>query len=223
MSTPATSRRPAILLALAVVPLVFSCAFVAWYFLVHGGLHLEEPTWFGWIVMASLLAYPLSVLLLLAGLVIWWRQGRAGTAQVLALVGAVLVAWAAPPALIYWLEDIDLPAVLRHADADNSGPRFFACGRENEPYTSGDTVSPNVSERIARRFPPGASSRELEAWLLSQDFGAPKGACPNDHGIRFAFYSERDRLDSLQVKLYWKTDAAGRIVWTRATISHLTL
>src|SRR6185436_19938829 len=118
------------------------------------------------------------------------------------------------PATSYWLQDIHLPPLLRHARG--SEERFFTCNRK-DALSSGEIVSRNISERLARRFPAGSSAHELQSSLIEQGFKSFDKPCP-DPSIHEMWFEEKDHLVSLHARVHWQSDTAGRIVWTKATI-----
>ena len=87
----------------------------------------------------------------------------------------------------------------------------------------GSGASPNLTARLARAFPPGSDAGRVSSTLAAQGF-EPSGACQTDPSVRFAIYDDppghlRGIFETHAV-VFWKADAADRILWTRGFVAY---
>ena len=86
-------------------------------------------------------------------------------------------------------------------------------------------VSPELSDRLGRQFPPGSSASALKEELLTDGFEAPT-MCEADPTImRAAFFQKGSGLLPYDVNasVYWKADSDSKIVWTKGFIFYTGL
>ena len=86
-------------------------------------------------------------------------------------------------------------------------------------------VSPDLSDRLNRQFPPGTPASALKAELSTDGF-EPPSACEADPTIMgTAFFRKGSGLFAYDVSasVYWKADADGKIIWTRGFIFYAGL
>jgi hypothetical protein len=85
--------------------------------------------------------------------------------------------------------------------------------------------SPEVEARLSRDFPAGSPGGALEAELRRQSF-LPAPPCEDDpsiHQMYFQQAADHCFCETTWANVQWKTDAAGRIVWTRANVEYTFL
>lgn len=81
-------------------------------------------------------------------------------------------------------------------------------------------VSPELSDRLGRRFPPGSPASALKDELSTIGFEAPS-ACEADPTITAAAYFQKGSgllAYDVNASVYWKADGEGRIIWTKGFI-----
>ena len=85
-----------------------------------------------------------------------------------------------------------------------------------------EASSPELSERLRRRFPPGTEASALHAVLATQGF-KPTGGCPGDPTIsRMVFSQAGGGLFGpfpVFAIVAWKADPEGLILWTKGQVS----
>jgi len=219
LGSVARRKWPLVLLALSMLPLLGLCAILVRFYVVFDGPGLygpDEVTGF-----FALWSYPASLLLVIAAAIGFWRgrgAPRPGRPWLPGCLWAgVLASWISPFALLYYLPDRNLPSLVRHATGSDED--FYPCSKR-DPFESGWMVSPQISARVAEHFPAGSSSSELASWLATQEFHAPKNLpCPGEESVHAMHYGEKSRrLTTVDATVYWRTDSAGKVVWTKATI-----
>ncbi len=86
-------------------------------------------------------------------------------------------------------------------------------------------VSPELSDRLSRQFPPGSPASALKDELSIDGF-EPPSACEADPTIMgAAFFQKGGGLFAYDVNasVYWKVDGDGKIIWTTGVIFYTGL
>jgi hypothetical protein len=126
------------------------------------------------------------------------------------IVLAGLIGCAQPPPLLK-----DASARSGFASACPHRPR----GAEDLPLAT----SPEVTQRLEQRFPPGSPSQRLVDELAKEGFTMGL-ACDVDSTISRAYYNgPSGGLQEMHGAIEWKTDAAGRIVWAVGFVAYVGL
>jgi hypothetical protein len=131
-------------------------------------------------------------------------------------LAAIFGGWAGPKP--------PLPPLLRNVSA--GGGWWGACppatpaeaqGQQGRPVA----VSPELNRRLAELFPSGSSERTLVDALRSQGFELML-SCKGDHSIRIAAFVQHGGGLSppMTAEIYWKTDEADNIVWTKGFVRY---
>ena len=118
------------------------------------------------------------------------------------------------------------PPLLENASTTAGKWQGMGCPRRRgdpSPEAMPDSRSPEVENRLARQFPPGTSEARLKAALVSQHFDLID-ACEADASIRRATFSQTGGRYYGQSAIWafvaWKTNADGKILWTKADVDH---
>jgi hypothetical protein len=133
-----------------------------------------------------------------------------------------------PPVLfVLWIWIVPMfhppaPPLLQHVTA--AGGWFGACPPRNEQEAterakSGEALSPELNQRLARQFPPGSPEEVLVRSLAAQGF-KPLEPCRDDGTIRRAHFSgpTHGALFAINAVVYWKT-RNDTLVWTKGFVS----
>jgi hypothetical protein len=122
----------------------------------------------------------------------------------------------------------ELPALLAHATAGSGWATACPGRNENErAMVAGRklAVSPELSDRLSRQFPPGSPASALKDELSTDGF-EPPSACEADPTIMgAAFFQKGGGLFAYDVNasVYWKADGDGKIIWTKGVIFYTGL
>ena len=99
----------------------------------------------------------------------------------------------------------------------NGGCPFLGDAVEPTPEMTGEAISPELSERVARRFPPGSDPAVLEQALFHEGF-RPGRTCKK-HSIRSAEFRQEGGgffgPYPMDATVAWKVGSDGRILWTK--------
>ena len=147
----------------------------------------------------------------------WLPIGLLGGAVALA---AIFASWAGPKP--------PLPALLRNVSA--GGGWWGACPPETpaeaqEQQGRPVAVSPELNRRLAELFPSGSSERTLVDALRSQGFELML-SCKGDLSIHIAAFVQHGTgllSHPMTAEIYWKTDEADNIVWTKGFVRYVGL
>ena len=122
-------------------------------------------------------------------------------------VGGVVALVAASP----WEPQPPLPPLLRGTTA--GGGWGSACPPpKGISVTSPLALSPELSDRLAQKFPPGSSSDDLESWLLGMGFeNLPP--CEGDITIHVAVFRQHGGLYPMTAFAYWKIGICSTLVF----------
>jgi hypothetical protein len=149
--------------------------------------------------------------------------------RALILVAAIVAFIVLTPAVLFvlWIWIVPMfhpqgPPLLQHVTA--AGGWFGACPPRNEQEgaeraKSGEALSPELNQRLARQFPPGSPEEVLVRSLAAQGF-RPLEPCRNDATIRSAHFSgpTSGALFAINAVVYWKTQN-DTLVWTKGFVS----
>ena len=122
----------------------------------------------------------------------------------------------------------DLPALLAHATAGSGWASACPGRNDNERAMMAGrkfAVSPELSDRLSRQFPPGSPASALKEELSTDGFQAPS-ACEADPTIMgAAFFQKGSGLFAYDVNasVYWQADGDGKIIWTKGVIFYTGL
>lgn len=81
-------------------------------------------------------------------------------------------------------------------------------------------VSPELSDRLGRQFPPDTAALTLTQELSREGFRAPT-ACEADPSIMVAEFIQKGSgllPYDLDASVYWKVSGDGKIVWTKGFV-----
>ena len=81
-------------------------------------------------------------------------------------------------------------------------------------------VSPELSDRLGRQFPPGSRASALQEALSTDGFEAPM-ACEADPTIMTSAFFQKGSgwlPHDVNASVYWKVAGDGKIVWTKGFI-----
>jgi hypothetical protein len=105
-----------------------------------------------------------------------------------------------------------LPPLIRGAQA--VGGNVPSCPRSglvsDVDFQHGN---PDLGQRLLAKHPDGSKASALVIDLRRQGFEL-QGACPTDASVRWAMH--RSWLG--QANVYWKTDPAENLIWTRGYV-----
>ena len=117
------------------------------------------------------------------------------------------------------------PPLLENASA-TGGWGGIGCprGPSDPPLREmSEARSPEVEDRLTRRFPPGTPEAQLKRALVSQHFQMI-GSCEADTSIHRATFSQTGGgfygPYPAWAVVAWKIDAAEKIVWTKADVEY---
>jgi hypothetical protein len=123
-------------------------------------------------------------------------------------LGVLLV----PVACVYSMME-EPPELLRRARAN--GVWSAPCPPETETErVSRENTSPELNDRLAKRFPAGSREVDLVAELKREGFSAPSIACKNDVTIKQAGFRKQVFMYETDASVYWKVEGQA-IVWTK--------
>ena len=86
-------------------------------------------------------------------------------------------------------------------------------------------VSPELSDRLSRQFPPGSPASVLKEELSTDGFQAPS-ACEADPTIMGAAFFQKGGgwlAYDVNASVYWQADGDGKIIWTKGVIFYTGL
>lgn len=81
-------------------------------------------------------------------------------------------------------------------------------GVEDQTYAQGSRL---IEDRLAARFPPGSSVRELARYLEQQGLAVEPAARSSTFNSGVAFFKYGGPVCGSQVRVNWKGDAAGKV------------
>lgn len=120
-----------------------------------------------------------------------------------------------------------LPPLLR--DATTTGGSNFLCEGGHEQGSVPETAShsPEIVARLQANHPIGSRASELRASLLRQGFTIHDG-CSADKSVSWAEFRQQlsgsaGPYTSAFGTVYWKKNAAGRLMWTTGDIAYTGL
>src|SRR5436305_936502 len=125
----------------------------------------------------------------------------------LLMATGVIVALAAS---LWLIAPEPLPPLLR--DARAAGGWWGACPPEGDGRKA-LALSPELNQRLQDQFPTGTTEQRLIQVLTNQGFQRIE-ACKSDPTIQVVAFHRRD----VRAAVYWKSDGAGNITWTRGFI-----
>jgi hypothetical protein len=116
------------------------------------------------------------------------------------------------------------PPLLRGAKSRggwwNDGCPFPGDAVAPGPEMTGEATSPELSERLARRFPPGSNAAVLEQALLEEGFRL--GRSCRMHSMRSAEFRQEGGgffgPYPMDATVAWKVTDDGRVVWTKGRV-----
>jgi hypothetical protein len=115
-----------------------------------------------------------------------------------------------------------LPPLLE--GATTTGGTTELCGQGRGQGSTPETAShsPEIVQRLRHDFPAGTSASRLRTALERQGFSI-HDACSPDKMVSWAEFRERggNGITAMAAygTVYWREDAAGRIVWTTGDIA----
>jgi hypothetical protein len=86
---------------------------------------------------------------------------------------------------------------------------------------SREALSPQLMERLTRQFPVGSDASRLERGLAEQGFSL-RLPCDGLRGIRLGEFRQTGGgflAYPIWAQIAWEQDDAGRIMWTKGTVS----
>ena len=122
---------------------------------------------------------------------------------------------AALAAVLWLIAPEPLPPLLR--DARAAGGWWGACPPEGDGRKT-LALSPELNQRLQDQFPSGTTEQHLIQVLTNQGFQRTE-ACKSDPTIHVAAFRRRD----VRAAVYWKSDGAGNITWTKGFIFYVSL
>lgn len=116
------------------------------------------------------------------------------------------------------------PPLLRGARTGggwwNGGCPYPGDTVEPTSQMTGEATSPDLSERLARRFPPGSDAAALEQALL--EAGLQPGRTCEKHSIRSAEFRQEGGgffgPYPMDATVAWKIMSDGRVLWTKGRV-----
>jgi hypothetical protein len=118
-------------------------------------------------------------------------------------------------ALFFWLKSPDLPPLLQNVTT--TGGWWGACPPEGDGHQP-LALSPELNWRLQDQFPPGTNEQQLLRALSDQGF-TQIASCENDPTIHAAAFLQ----GNVRARVYWKSDDAGSIVWTKGFVFYVSL
>jgi hypothetical protein len=116
-------------------------------------------------------------------------------------------------ALFLWFTHPTLPPLLR--DVSAGGGWWGACPPEGDGRRE-LALSPELNRRLEDQFPPGTSEQRLIRVVSDQGFHRA-ASCQSDPTIHIATFGRPD----MRAAVYWKSDDAGSIVWTKGFVFYI--
>lgn len=87
---------------------------------------------------------------------------------------------------------------------------------------SREALSPELTERLAHQFPTGSDAGQLERSLLSQGFRVIRAPCPTAPAIHLAEFRQTGGgffAYPIFAQVAWEQNDAGRLVWTKGSVT----
>jgi len=121
-------------------------------------------------------------------------------------------------------EAVSPPLPSLAAGATTTGGSNFLCEPGNKQGSTPETAShsPEINQRLKRDFPPGSPAVLLRRSLIRQGFKL-EGACSPDHSVWLATFRQRggNGITAFPafVSVYWREDAAARLIWASGDVA----
>jgi hypothetical protein len=82
---------------------------------------------------------------------------------------------------------------------------------------SSRALSPELTARLTKKFPPGSQALALSSELRRQGFSVGRSPCPASPSIQAASINipaSGFAVVETDADVYWQSDADGKLVWT---------
>jgi hypothetical protein len=117
----------------------------------------------------------------------------------------------------------DEPPLIRGARAGSGDAVNGSVCPKDVALLGPTAVSPELTARLNSQFPSGSQENKLLAELVRQGFVVdPEAVCKDDRAIRSARY-KHGGFYTTYADVYWKSNAAHRIVWTKGVVAFVGL